>query len=116
MKRAKRARSTYRAGHVGRLRVRAAALLRASLPDLDVRPEDIVPATGCWRTDARFDVYRWELFTRLVRRGTGGQEIPVVAGCWDTLTRFVRQAAKAGCRLTEDREIYANETTRPPGG
>lgn len=101
-------RRRYRADHVGRLRIRAAAILRANFPEWDVRPEDISPATGAWRTDRRLDVYRWELFTRMAKRGTGGQEIPVVAGCWDTLTRFVALAAKYGCRCV-DGTIYPGE-------
>jgi hypothetical protein len=50
------------------------------------------------------DVYRWELFAA---KKTGG---PVVLGCWQTLTDFVRLAAKHGIGLdTRDLEIYANE-------
>jgi hypothetical protein len=47
-------------------------------------------------------VYRWELFTRL----KSNPEFPIVCGCWDTLTDFVRKAAKTGCHVTKDDEIY----------
>jgi len=93
-------RKRYRAHHVGRLRIRAAKILSASFPEWDVRPEDIKPATGAWRTDRRLDVYRWELFTR-TRTG-----LPVVCGCWGTLTDFVREAATDGCHVTRDGTIY----------
>lgn len=92
-----RKRYTYKAHHVGRLRVAAAKLLTKYL-DLDCRPEDISPATGAWRTDWRQDVYRWEVFTRTK---TG---IPFVMGCWWTLTDFVKQS-KDGCHVHAD-EIY----------
>ena len=39
--------------HVGKLRIRAAKILNANFPEWDVRPEDIKPATGRWRTDWR---------------------------------------------------------------
>jgi len=95
-----RKRYTYRANHIGRLRIRAAAILRANFPTWDVRPEDITPATGSWRTDIRLDVYRWELFSRTL------SGYPIVCGCWDTLTKFVREAAKHGCYVTKDDIIY----------
>lgn len=97
-----RRRSKY---HVGRLRVRAAELLAAEFPEWDVRPEDISPASGSWRTDWRNDVYRWELFTRLKTRTTRGDELPVVCGCWDTLTLFVRHCPRVGCQ-DDDGVIY----------
>lgn len=99
----RRARSTYRAHHVGRLRIRAAEILAKNFPEWDVRPEDIKPATGSWRTDWRNDVYRWELFTRLK---SNPNNMPVVCGCWETLTEFVRLAAKTGCHVTRDSVIY----------
>lgn len=85
--------------HCGRLRVAAAKILTDNL-GFDVNPEDIQPATGRYRTDWRQDVYRWELFANNGR-------LPVVAGCWDTLTRFVREAKRRGCRI-EDYEIVVN--------
>ncbi len=94
------------AQHVGRLRIRAAKILNDNFPDWDVRPEDIRPATGRWRTDFRMDVYRWELFSRLKRRNShDGSELPVVCGCYDTLTNFVKEASVAGCHVTKHREI-----------
>jgi hypothetical protein len=89
----KRRRLTKR--HVGRLRVEAARLLNAAFPEWDVKPEDVQPATGAWRTCPYFDVYRWELFTRTKT----GQ--PVVCGCWDTLTEFVRECKKHGCHVSD---------------
>ena len=88
--------------HVGRLRVKAAEILRANFPDWDVRPEDVRPATGSYRTCIYHDVYRWELFTRT----TAG--LPVVVGCWDTLPRFVVEAGRRGCRCS-DGEIYVGK-------
>jgi hypothetical protein len=103
-------RRVYRAHHVGRLRVRAAEILAVNFPDWDVRPEDIRPATGAWRTDWRLDVYRWELYSRLKRRDShDGSELPVVAGCWDTLTEFVREAAERGCHLSDGTIYVGNE-------
>lgn len=91
-----------RANHIGRLRIRAAAILGENFPEWDVYPEDISPATGRWRTDWRMDVYRWELFTRTKTDPKTGRNIPVVVGCWDTLTLFVREAARVGCHLSHD--------------
>ncbi len=87
--------------HVGRLRIRAAAILAKAFPEWDVRPEDIKPVTGRSRTDWRIDVYRWELFTRLKRRNSYDRsELPVVCGCWLTLTKFVKEASKSGCHVS----------------
>lgn len=90
--------------HVGRLRVRAAAILSEHL-GWNVQPEDIRPATGAWRTNAQFDVYRWEVFTRT---STG---LNVVAGCWYSLTEFVRDASGIGCHVTKDDTIYPGPRT-----
>ncbi len=97
-----------RAHHIGRLRVRAAAILNENFPRWDVRPEDIKPATGSWRTDWRNDVYRWELFTR-TKPLPGLNSMPVVCGCWETLTQFVKDAAKKGCCVNDHSEIYAGK-------
>jgi len=86
--------------HVGRLRIRAAKILSDHL-GWEVFPDEIQPATGCWRTDIRFDVYRWELFTNKDRN----KNMPFVAGCWESLTRFVKQAAKNGFHI-DDGVIY----------
>jgi len=83
--------------HVGRLRIRAAALLRKSIPEWDVQPEDISPATGWYRTSFGADVYRWELFTRQFN-----SSVPIVCGCWLTLTQFCKEAAKYGCHVSDD--------------
>lgn len=99
-----------RAHHIGRLRIRAAAILNKNFPKWDVHPEDIVPATGSWRIDWRNDVYRCELFTRTKVDLTAGlNSMPVVCGCWETLTEFVKQAAKHGCVVNEHSEIYAGK-------
>ena len=74
--------------HIGRTRIAAAEILTKHFGFL-VEPEDIVPTTGAWRTDWRLDVYRWELFTH---KGS----LPVIRGCWTTLTEFVRFAKKYG--------------------
>lgn len=92
--------------HIGRLRIRAAAILARQFPEWDVRPEYIVPASGRYRSDRMMDVYRWELFAR-TRTG-----LLVVCGSWDTLTRFVRLAAKHGCSVSKDGTIHAKETWR----
>lgn len=90
--------------HVGRVRIQAAEILSASL-GYPVAPEDIHPATGAWRTDWRLDVYRWELYTKTA---TG---MPVVAGCWDSLTVFVRESKKlGGCHL-KDGEVHPGKPT-----
>lgn len=94
--------------HIGRLRIRAAAILAANFPEWDVQPEDISPATGRHRTDWRQDVYRWELFARL-KRQDGRPNHPVVCGCWETLTEFVRRAVKEGCHVNSDREICSGK-------
>lgn len=102
-------RRIYRAHHIGRVRIQAAKILSDNFPDWDVRPEDISPATGSWRTDWRNDVYRWELFTRLKKRANSGDYMPVACGCWDTLTRFVKLASKNGCSVDDDGVISPNE-------
>lgn len=103
-------RRRYNQYTVGKLRIRAAAILNANFPDWDVLPEDIRPASGRWRSDWRLDVYRWELFSRLKQRNNhDGSELPIVCGCWDTLTRFVKIASKEGCHVTKDQEIYVGK-------
>lgn len=96
-----RRRSTYRAHHIGRLRIAAAKILSKGF-GFEVYPEDIKPATGRPRTDWTQDIYRWELFAR-------NGSMPVVCGSWLTLTDFVKQAKKAGFHVNDDREIYPNE-------
>lgn len=94
----------YASRHVGRLRKRAADILSDNFPDWDVRPEDIRPVTGHYRTDWRADVYRWELFAR------HKMGYPLVLGCWLTLTVFVREASRFGCHVSE-REIWTGPST-----
>lgn len=100
-----RRRYTYRANHIGRLRIEAAEILTKGF-GFRVDPDDIKPATGAYRTDWRQDVYRWEVFSC-----KGG--MPIVCGCWLTLTEFVRQAKKAGFHVNKDSEIYPNEESQP---
>lgn len=71
----------------GRLRTKLAALLCAALPDVDVRPEDLVEAQGFYRTSNHIlnEAYRWECFTRL-----RGSDVPVVFGSFSTMTSCVR--------------------------
>jgi len=76
--------------HVGRLRIAAAELL-TKYTDLDVRPEDIKPATGRHRNDWRQDVYRWEVFGR---KKSG---MLWVGGCWLRMGDFVKATKAAGC-------------------
>ena len=97
-------RKRYNAGTVGKLRLRVARILAKQFPELDIRPEDMRPATGRWRSDRRLDVYRWEVFTRS-RDG-----LNVIFGCWDTMTQFAKDAAKAGCHLS-DGTLYAGPAT-----
>ena len=81
--------------HIRRTRIATAAILSESLGE-DIRPEDIQPATGSYRTCDYHDVYRWELFGR-----------GFIAGCWDTLTDFVRRSRElGGCHINRDNEIH----------
>lgn len=95
--------------HVGRTRIRAAKILSDAL-GWEVFPEEIKPATGSWRTDWRLDVYRWELFTYQNRN----PKLPFIAGCWDTLTKFVKVASKVGCHVSMD-EIWTGPKQDQPG-
>jgi hypothetical protein len=97
-----RLRSTYRAHHVGRLRIAAADILSSGF-GFRVEPSDIKPATGAYRTDWRQDVYRWELFAK------NDRGIPVICGCWETLTQFVKVARRDGFHITADDEIYSGK-------
>lgn len=81
--------------HIGRTRIAAAEILSKSLGE-KVYPDDIQPATGSYRTCSYHDVYRWELFGR-----------GFIAGCWETLTEFVRRSRElGGCHINRDGEIY----------
>ena len=89
--------------HVGRVRIAAAKLI-TKYTDLDVKPEDIQPATGSWRTDWRQDVYRWEVFTQ-TKLG-----LVWVGASWQRLTEFVKETQKAGCcHYNGDREFYSGK-------
>jgi len=96
-----RRRASYRADHIGRLRIAAAKILSEGF-GFEVCPEDIKPATGRPRSDWRQDIYRWELFANNGR-------LPVVCASWVTLTEFVKKAKKAGFHVNGDNEIYPNE-------
>ena len=75
--------------HIGRVRVAAAKIISDSL-GMDVLPEDIVPASGRYRTDWRMDTFRWEL-----------QTPSAWAGCWETLTSFVKASRRlGGCHIS----------------
>ena len=78
-----------------RIRQRAAAILSSEL-GWDVAPEDIEPVQGFYRSCWLADVYRWEVFTR------DNNGMTCVAGCWETLTEFVKEAAKHGCHVDAD--------------
>jgi hypothetical protein len=91
--------------HIGRTRIRAAALIDKHFPGWKCQAEDITPATGAWRTDWRLDVYRWELYASKAIDG----KFPVVLGCWQTLTEFVRFGSKYGIHIDMQKlEISAN--------
>lgn len=91
--------------HCGRLRHRAAEILRKGLGFwIDV--DDIVPVTGAWRTCRYFDVYRWQVFTTRPSLNPGGQAMPYSMGCWLTLTQFVKEASKHGFHVDKDDEIW----------
>ena len=83
---------------VGRLRRQAAEILSKAL-GFQVDPADVRPATGSWRTNITLDVFRWELLTH------NESGMPVVAGCWETLTDFVKEAREHGCHINKNREI-----------
>mgnify|MGYP000924592008 CR=1 FL=1 len=99
-----RRRYTYRAHHIGRLRRAAADILSRGV-GFQIDPDDIKPATGSWRTRVENDVYRWELFTR------DSRGMPIVAGCWFTLTDFVKHAKKEGWHFDRDGEIVPGKAS-----
>lgn len=68
--------------HVGRVRVRLAALLAAR--GYTVAPEDLHPQSGAWRTDCRLDVCRWEATV------TDASGVTWMVQCWDTMSACVR--------------------------
>ena len=88
--------------HIGRLRLRAAMILSKGL-GFTVLPEHIRPAKGAWRTNASLDVYRWEILTY------DDRGMAISGGCWETLTEFVKEAAKHGCHINSQGEIEAGE-------
>jgi len=84
--------------HIGRVRIALAKFLTEHL-GLRVDPEDCIPTTGAWRTDVRLDVHPWEL---MVNNSTGCLN----AGCWISMTTFLRESKKAGgCHISGD-DIY----------
>lgn len=92
----------YRKHHVGRTRIKLAALLNKCFPEWDVRPEHLEPASGSYRTNRLLDVYCWELFTYTK---TG---LPVVLGCFDTMT----ECLKAGSVVLSHDELMANHNPK----
>lgn len=84
--------------HIGRVRIALAKFLTEQL-GVPVDPEDCIPATGAWRTDTRLDVHAWEL---MVNNGSAC----VQAGCWDSMTKFLKESKEAGgCHIHHD-ELY----------
>lgn len=94
--------------HIGRLRIKAAKFLTRDF-GFEVLPEHIDPASGYYRTDIRADVYRWELFTRDTRNG-----MPIVAGCWETLTSFVKLAASNKIIIDDGEITFSKDSCRLP--
>lgn len=86
--------------HIGRVRIAAAKILSENL-GFEVRPEHIQPASGRARTDWRLDLYRWEIFTY-------DNGVPVVAGCWERLTDFVKVAKSRGCLIRYGEVTYGD--------
>lgn len=94
-----------RRSHVGRLRLEISKLLSEHF-GFDIPAEDISPVTGFWLHE---DVYRWEVFSR-----RPGSELPIMLGCWETMTVFVRDAKRFGFVVDNaTKEIYAHETKQP---
>lgn len=85
----------------GRVRVALAALLSKET-GRQVNPEDVVPATGWWRTDCRADCYRWEI-------ATGPSKL--VLGSWDTMTECVRNGITVDLKAGE---VYAKDSNVRP--
>ena len=96
--------------HVGRIRIAAAKILNKAIPDIQVDPEDIFPATGRHRTDWRQDVYRREVFARRGR-------MPWVAQSWQRLTEFVSNANAGGKVIVDkDGDIWCDKPKAEGGG
>lgn len=87
--------------HVGRVRIAAAKIINAAIPDVHVDPEDISPATGSYRTDWRQDVVRWEVFGKSRDSDGTVTSVPWVGQSWQRLTEFVKNA-KAGGKVNVD--------------
>ena len=86
--------------HIGRVRIELAKLLTKEL-GFQVEPTDLYPATGSWRTDVRLDVHAWEWM----------DGVHPSAGCWDSMTKFLKEAKKLGCHI-EDGELYTGRSGR----
>lgn len=80
--------------HIGKTRIAAAKILSKQL-GFEVRPEDIIVASGQYK---KMDVYRWELFGF-------NNGIRVWAGSWERLTDFVKVAKAKGCFINDERII-----------
>ena len=46
------------------LKNRLCKKLMTAIPGIEVKPDDLVPATGSWRTNKSLDVYCWEGYYR----------------------------------------------------
>lgn len=94
--------------HVGRVRIRLAAMLAAH--GYTVAPEDLHPQLGAWRTDVRLDVCRWEATV------TDAAGVTWMVQCWDTMSACVRY----GVTTAPDRRssgylnVSANRPEPPP--
>lgn len=85
----------------GKVRTKLAKLLTEAL-GFPVKADDIVAATGHWRTSKYADVLRWEGF---VTNANGSRRS---IGSWNTMTECVRN----GVEIQEDRPKYG---TAAPG-
>lgn len=89
-----RDRATYRADHVGRVRIALAERIERELAErgyeVRVDPSKLYPALGRWRTDTSFDVKRW---TGSIERRyePTGRWLPFHVSSWDTMSDCVRE-------------------------
>lgn len=95
------ARRVFTRHHVGRVRVRLAALLAEQ--GYDASPESLRPQQGAWRTDNRLDVCRWEA-TLTDREGRTW-----LVQCWDTMSDCVHYgvAVSPDVRTPDYLNVYA---------
>lgn len=69
---------------MSKLREKLAQKIEESFPGYKARAEDLIPATGSWRTNIDLDVYRWEGFV------TDDYGIRRFIGSYETMTRLVK--------------------------